>query len=119
LEVPKMHYVPSSEADERKMIIDGRADILDMATRLQEVLQLIKQHILVPTRELKDLAAGNLKHILPLLMTTLDQRFDLFKSAIAHYHGAGFKATSSVGSIDSGKGSRQNLRGDYGGMEPN
>jgi len=110
LEMPKMHYSPANEADEAQMIIDGRADILDVATRLQETLQLIKHHVLLPTRVLKDLATGDLKHLMPRLKEELDQRFELFKSAVSHYHGIGLKA---VAPVDNNKSSRSMGRDMY------
>lgn len=119
MDIPKMHYAPGSESDEKQMVIDGRADILDMATRIQETLQLIKLHILLPTRALKDLAAGDLKQLLPRLIFEIDQRFELFKSAVSHYHGSGLKAAGVSGSYDSGKINRQNVRGDYGSLDAN
>ncbi len=115
LELPKMHYCPLNEADETQMIVDGRADILDIATRLQETLQLLKQHILLPTRALKDLAVGDLKHLLPRVKEEIDQRFELFKSAVAQYHGLAGKQV--VASSDSKSPTRSGGRDMYPGMD--
>jgi|GEM_PF-5596947 len=100
LEVPKAHYAAVSARDEQDMVVDGRADILDLATRIQETLQILKTHILQPTRTLKDLASGDLKAILPRLETEIDQRFQLFINALTMYHSlpTGKQATTSSSS---------------------
>ncbi|MDQ5940494.1 MAG: hypothetical protein QG632_220 [Candidatus Dependentiae bacterium] len=97
IEFPKLYYSPGDDHDEQVMMIDGRADILDMATRIQEMLQLIKQHILLPSRTLKDLAVGDLKVILPRLIDEVNARFKLFEGMVKNYHGIYVKANSSGG----------------------
>jgi len=87
IEVPKKFYSPSDDEDEALMASDGRLDLLDTATRIQEVLQFIKEHILVPTRTLKDLAAGDLKFLVPRLTSEISARFSLFESMVRQYHG--------------------------------
>ncbi|MDQ5890448.1 MAG: hypothetical protein QG604_322 [Candidatus Dependentiae bacterium] len=113
IELPKLHYSPGDEADEKKMFVDGRADILDMATRIQEMLQLIKQHILLPTRTLKDLAAGDLKFIFPRLIDELSERFALFESMVRNYHGT--QARTGSAAVDTSSKSSQRVGSGLGG----
>ena len=94
IEVPKRYYSPSDDEDEANMAADGRLDLLDMATRIQEVLQFLKEHILLPTRTLKDLASGDLKFLLPRLSNEISARFTLFESMVRQYHGANAKVAA-------------------------
>jgi len=95
IELPKLYYSPGDDQDEQLMMVDGRADILDMATRIQEMLQLIKIHIFLPSRTLKDLAIGDLKVLLPRLIEEVEARFKLFEGMLKNYHGIYVKASSS------------------------
>ena len=87
MEFSKRFYSPMDEEDELMMNVDGRLDLLDTVTRIQEVLQFIKMHLLVPTRTLKDLAAGDLKFLLPRIQNEIAARFALFENMVRQYHG--------------------------------
>jgi hypothetical protein len=113
IEVPKRFYSPSDDEDEALMASDGRLDLLDMATRIQEVLQFIKEHVLLPTRTLKDLAAGDLKFLLPRLASEISARFTLFESMVRQYHGLHIKPQSSA--HDSAARKEGSPRGGYVG----
>jgi|GEM_PF-6919540 len=113
IEVPKRFYSPSDDEDEALMASDGRLDLLDMATRIQEVLQFIKEYVLLPTRTLKDLATGDLKFLLPRLSSEIAARFSLFESMVRQYHGLHIKPQSSA--HDSAVRKEGSPRGGYAG----
>ena len=106
IEGPKLHYCGGDEKDEEVMQADGRADLLAIAQGIQDLLQLIKVHILLPSRSLKDLAVGDLKSILPSIKEMVDARFALFESMVSSYHGVTVKA-SKVAEAKLAKPARQ------------
>jgi len=95
LELSKSYYWGSSKNEDEDRLVDGRADIVDMAQGIQGLLMFIRDHVLLPSRSLKDLAVGDLKNILPSLKEMVDARFKLFSSMVSTYHGVTVKPSSS------------------------
>lgn len=88
IEAFKPFYAPKSDEQERRQHASEKSDIMALASRLQETLILIKEHILLPSGSLKDLAAGDTKLFLPQLYKDIERRFDLLIDVVNSYHGA-------------------------------
>lgn len=117
IEAHKAFYGASDDADEQRIYMSERCDILALATRLQETLRLVKDHIFEPSGSLQDLAAGDQKLLLPQLYKDIEQRFDLLIKVITEYHGNNSRlpAKSATSGSSSNTSSSNGLGGGLGG----
>lgn len=87
LEVHKVYYAPQDQEDEDNFAHSERFDIIQLTNRVQETLRLLKDHILLPSGTLKELAEGETRYFLPQLRSELEQRFELLIASVQDYHG--------------------------------
>jgi len=81
IELHKPYYGPSRFAESEE------GTIIALAERLQEVLLLLEEHIILPARSLRDLASGDMKLHMPHLIKEVEHRFTLLTDAVCFYHG--------------------------------
>lgn len=115
IEAHKAFYGAVDDADEQRIYMSERCDILAIATRLQETLRLIKDHIFEPSGSLQDLAAGDHKLLLPQLYKDIEQRFDLLIKIIIEYHGNNSSASPAKSSSSSSSSSKSMSTAGLGG----
>lgn len=106
IQAHKVYYARSAEDFSTE-----EADIVALATRIQEILADLREKIILPADSLKDLAEGDNKLFLPQVAKDLRRRFDLLINAVQMYHGYQKKGMSQTKSSDS---SRKSSRYGYG-----
>jgi hypothetical protein len=94
LEYHKIYYAPQDAEDEQTFPHTERYDIIQLSVRLQETLRLLKDHVLLPTGTLKELAEGETRYFLPQLRVELENRFDLLIASVQDYHGGSHQTLS-------------------------
>lgn|GEM_PF-4348772 len=87
-------------------------EIISLADELQNNLLIFKDNVLLKAESLKEMATGDLKHLLPIMKNNLANSFTALSDAVSHYHGM----NTSYGKVSSSRESKSQRSPSFGGL---